>query len=214
MIKDNPLYKDHKDMFKKRFGLAYYLRKFVSYPSNESFMFVTLAFVMFSMLSGIFFKTQHFWLAFLTIFTYMTILSCYIFQCFYSKSYYNDISLEKRKEIIKSVLNYIEQLKTQFDMEDNETRNVIEDFSSSQNTYFEHLLSDSPKNIKGGFDHFFNDGDEYMFNFENDIKGIDEKIAQKKQEQVSIIAEELEHRRVKERLSDIFDKQKIETVRT
>ncbi len=68
MIKDNPLYKDHKDMFKKRFGLAYYLRKFVSYPSNESFMFVTLAFVMFSMLSGIFFKTQHFWLAFFDYF--------------------------------------------------------------------------------------------------------------------------------------------------
>ena len=207
MIKDNPLYKDHKDMFKKRFGLAYYLRKFVSYPSNESFMFVTLAFVMFSMLSGIFFKTQQFLLGSLTIGIYITMFSCYIYQIYYLKTYHKDIPLEKRKEIIKSILKYIEQIKTQYNMEDNETRNVIEEFSSSQNTYFEHLLSDSTKNIKKGFDHFFNDGDEYMFNFENDIKGIDEKIAKNKQQQVSRIAEKIEQERVKCRLADILGNQ-------
>ncbi len=115
--------------------------------------------------------------------------------------------MEKRKEIIKSVLNYIKQLKTQFDMEDDITRDVIKYFENSQNTHFEYLLSDSPENIKTGFNHFFNDGDDYMFNFENEIKGIDEKIAKNKQQQVSRIAEKIEQERVKCRLADVLGNQ-------
>ena len=212
MIKDNLLYNDHKDMFKKRYGLAYYLKTFFSYPTTESFMFISLAGVIFTLISGLFFKTQQFLLGSLTIGIYMTMLSCYVYQLYYLKTYYKNIPLDKRKDIIRSVIKYTEEIKAQYDMEDEITRNVLDRFAESQKLYFGLLLSDDDDNVKSGIQHFFNDGDEYMFNFENDIKNLDESIDKEKQQKIKHIAELNDQQRVKHRLSEILEHKETEAI--
>lgn len=214
MIKDNPLYKEHKDMFKKRFGLAYLIRKHISYTEDATFLLILFSFFTFPMLSGIFFKIQQFWLGASTIAIFMAMASCYIYQIYYLKTYHKDISLEKRKSIIRSVVKHVENIKNQYDMNDDITRKTVESFISTQYSYFEDLLSDSDDNIKRAFNYFFNDGYEYIYNFENSIKKIDENIAQNKQQQVSIIAKDFEQKRIKQRLSEVLYPQKIETPNT
>lgn len=166
-MKKHPLYKNHKDVFKSRQPVLYYLTKI--YDNEGFYLFLsiisTMLIVSIAALSIIEFFYKGSWAA---LFSGLALFS--IFAIFIQKiskrytEYSKSLTLEKRKTIAKDVLIEAEKMIENSDITiDQVSKQCIDEFRKKVNENLTKLLSDDDAMINEGASYFFNDSEERSF---------------------------------------------------
>ena len=162
-MKKHPLYKNHKDVFKSRQPVLYYLTKI--YDNEGFYLFLsiisTMLIVSIAALSIIEFFYKGSWAA---LFSGLALFS--IFAIFIQKiskrytEYSKSLTLEKRKTIAKDVLIEAEKMIENSDITiDQVSKQCIDEFRKKVKESSINLLSDNQDLIKKSADYFFGDSE-------------------------------------------------------